>query len=225
MLLLGFFFAELSLLFILSQKLTSLLFIFLHRLTRSTKIATYCLSLLFFPGTLLHEFSHALMARFLFVPIYHMEFVPKLSGETIKMGSVSIAKSDIIRRLLIGVAPFFIGTAALLGILYLAVLNHLFENRLFIIIIGYLIFTIGNTLFSSKKDLEGAIEFLVIIAILAGLSYLLGFRFPALNLETIFANSLIKQLLQKGVFFLMVPVGIDLLCVIMLSILRQYEKK
>src|SRR5438105_14179391 len=135
MILAATFFAELFALFLLSRVLTRLLSVFFHRITRSQTITIYLIALLFFPGTLIHELAHFFMARLLFVPVANMEFIPKLNGSTVKLGSVSIARTDPIRRLLIGMAPFFIGTSILLGVLFLATRNNLFANRIFVMLI------------------------------------------------------------------------------------------
>ncbi len=181
------------------------------------------MAFIFFPGTLLHELSHALMAHLLFVPVHRMEFFPKLEGEHIKLGSISIEKTDILRSILIGMAPFLIGTSLLLILLFYGVKNHLFENLFVTIFLGYIVFEVGNTMFSSKKDLEGAIELLLLIASLVGACYLLGLRIPAINLEAILTNPLLKDVFQKGSIFLLVPLGLDLILIAPLNLLKSHK--
>lgn len=209
MLFAALFFIELFILFLLSRILTSSLSIFFFRIIRSKRFTIYLLAFLFFPGTLLHEVAHAAMARLLFVPVYHIEFLPKLEGDSVKLGSVSIAKTDHIRRLLIGMAPFLIGTISLLFIFFFTQKNQLFINAAVDCIVGYVAFEISNTMFSSKKDLEGAIELLLILFLVVGLLYLLGFRLPEIN-PTAYLNSRpIRQAFEKGDFFLSIPLFID----------------
>jgi hypothetical protein len=130
----------------------------------------------FFVGTVIHEFSHLIMANLLFVHTGKMELLPKLEGNTIRLGSVEIVKPDPFRRLLIGVAPFLMGTTIIILTLFSA---DFFDatHTLWIGILALLIvFQIGNTMFSSKKDMEGASFFLVLFIIAIVTLYLLGFR-------------------------------------------------
>jgi hypothetical protein len=70
-------------------------------------------SLLFFPGVLIHEFSHWLMAAVLGVRRLAFSLVPRrLDDGTLLMGYVVTEKSDILRGSLIGVAPLLAGAAA-----------------------------------------------------------------------------------------------------------------
>lgn len=207
------FLAELFLLFLLSRELTAQLSQFFYTVTKSKRLTIHILAFLFFPGTVLHEISHALVAGLSGVPVGKIEFVPVIHDDFVKLGSVQIGKTDFFRRFLIGAAPFFIGTSLLLGILYFLTKNHLLDNYLLIFLTGYVIFEIGNTMFSSRKDMEGAIELLVTILLLGIVFYLLGVRFPAVKIEDFFNQPLIKNTLSKGSLFLLVPLILDC-CVI-----------
>ena len=178
------------------------------------------MTLLFFPGTLIHELSHYLTAKLLFVRTYGIHLFPKLEGENLKLGSVSIEKPDFFRHLLIGMAPFFTGTSILLGILYLAAHNHLLNEPLYIVIIGYMLFEVGNTMFSSKKDMEGAIELLITVVIIIAIAYFIDIRFPSFNPDFIFSNPVVTQALEKGTLFLLVPIGIDILIIAFMRLIR-----
>jgi hypothetical protein len=218
MYLLILFFSELFILFLLSRSVTRGLSSFIYHHTKSKRITVFLLAFLFFPGTLIHELSHYIAAKVLFVRTYGMELIPKLDGENLKLGSVSLEKPDFLRHLLIGMAPFLIGTTILLSILYCAVDKQLFNNTFFIVIIGYLVFEIGNTMFSSKKDMEGAIELLLILIILGGGLYISGINFPFLDPTIILEKPIIEQLFEKGSLFLLAPIGIDLLIISVLKL-------
>lgn len=212
------FFTELFILFLLSKFVTSKLSQLFYRVTRSQTITINLLAFLFFPGTALHELAHFLMAALLFVPVGHMEFWPKIEGNTVKLGSVAVGQTDIFRRFLIGTAPFLFGTTLLIGMLLYAASNNLFNNTLFILLLGYASFEIGNTMFSSKKDMEGALELLGGLLFIGIVLYFLGVRLPVLNLESFFANPIVLQVFQQGSLFLLIPLGIDILLLIFLKI-------
>lgn len=178
------------------------------------------MSLLFFPGTVVHELSHMFMAIILYVPVGNLELIPKLVGQNLKLGSIQIAKSDPIRRVLIGMAPFLFGTTILIGVFYYVSTNKLFNNQIVILILGYLVFEIGNTMFSSKKDMEGALELMLVISILIAIFYFAGLRLSAMNPDVLFRNPLVEQTFQKASLYLTAPIGIDLIQIIILKLLR-----
>lgn len=148
-------------------------------------------AILFLPGTFIHEISHFLTALFLFVPVGQPEFMPVRYENGIKLGSVPIGKTDPIRRTLVGVAPILFG----LVILFLAV--YLIKN---IFVVGFVAFEIGNTMFSSKKDLEGVIP---VIAAGVAIGLVLYFMGVKINLEV---N---QEIFRRMDLFLLVPIGID----------------
>ncbi len=97
-------------------------------LTRHPAVTIGLFSLLLFPGVLLHELSHYLMARLLGVRTGRFSLLPTVLGDgTVRLGFVETAKVDFGRDALIGMAPLLTGgalTAYLgierLGFLYLA---------------------------------------------------------------------------------------------------------
>ena len=215
------FFVELFILFLLSHMLTRSISWAVYRITHRQTVAIQVLALLFFPGTLIHELSHAIMAGLLGVRVGEMEFVPKIDGNKVKMGSVQIGQTDFFRRFFIGAAPFFIGTLLLLSILYFASTNHLFANYYMIALIGYVVFEIGNTMFSSKKDMEGALELLLTITIIAIIFYLFGVRLPAINPDLFFNQPVVHEVLEKGCLFFLFPLGIDAVIILIFQIFRH----
>ena len=179
------------------------------------------MSFLFLPGTVIHEMAHAFMAILMGVNVGHMEFIPKLIGQSLKLGSVEIAHTDPVRRLFIGIGPFLFGTILILGAFFYATKMSLFDNQLFVIVISYCIFEIGNTMFSSKKDMEGAFEVIVALIFITLVVYFAGFRIPAMNPSIIFANPLLLQTFQKADIYLAAPIGIDILLIVIIKIFKH----
>lgn len=215
------FIFELASLFILSKLLTKSLLRLFFKITKNDKIAIGLLVFLFFPGTVVHEMAHFLSAGLLFVKTGSMELTPKITESEIRLGSVEIAKTDIFRRAIIGVAPVLFGLALIFGILYY--LQSLATNNPAIsLFLFYIIFTVGNTLFSSKKDLEGSAEFLLAFFVLI----LVLFILRILDLKVIFQvlqGPEIVNFFRNADFFLIVPILLDLIIVIFARFLAGKE--
>ena len=109
---------QLTLLFLLSSKTKYMLYNLFHRITGSKAIAISLLSLLIYPGVVVHELSHAITAVILFVPVRKIELVPEKTDDGIRSGSVTIAHTDPIRRTLVGIAPMFVGIVALWMVMF-----------------------------------------------------------------------------------------------------------
>lgn len=209
------FFLELAALFLLSRTLTRVLSQFFYHVTKSQHATITAIAILFFPGTLLHELAHAIMAGLMRVRVGEIEFMPKIHEDKVKLGSVQIAHTDPLRRFIIGAAPFFFGTLILLGILFYTIQNHFFGNYFLIVFVGYLAFEIGNTMFSSNKDMEGALELFGTIIVLLIVFYFLGIRLPAINPASILERPLVQEVFRQGSLFLLVPLAIDAVVILL----------
>lgn len=211
-------------LFFLSRTLTRAISGLLLSITRHQKITVYILALLFFPGTVLHEVAHYLMACLLVVPAGNMVLFPRLEGNGVRLGSVAIQKTDPFRRMLIGVAPFLFGSTILFCLLALALKEEYPIISFPMFAIGYVVFEIGNTMFSSKKDMEGAIELIGAFLILGILLYIFGLRIP--EEFFIFLNSSdATTLFQKGSILIGVPILLDLFIIVSLSFIKKVLTK
>lgn len=180
------------------------------------------MAILFLPGTFIHEVSHFLAAIALFVPAGKLELIPEIKGEQVKLGSVRIEKTDLVRRFLIGVAPFVFGTILIITTIYLILERQLFSAWWAIILTGYVVFEVGNTMFASRKDLEGSLRLFLILLVLYGVVTLLGASFPVIRLDPTILNKIILAF-EKASFYLAVPIGIDLATIFLLDFL--FSKK
>ena len=78
--------------------------------TRRPAFALGLFSVLFFPGVLLHEASHYLMAKVLWVRTRRLSLIPEVHPDgKMRMGYVEVAKVDIVRNSLVGIAPLLTG--------------------------------------------------------------------------------------------------------------------
>lgn len=79
-------------------------------ITRRPEMAIGLFALLFFPGVLLHELSHYLMARLLLVRTVGFSMIPQARADgSVQLGFVSVRKVDKLRDALIGLAPLLTG--------------------------------------------------------------------------------------------------------------------
>lgn len=208
------------LLFYFSRKLLNELFSLFYLTTRSRKISMHLLSFIVLPGTVIHEFSHLIMATLLHVKTGRLTIFPEFDqNQTIRAGSIMVAKSDPFRGTLIGLAPVLIGLTAL------GIIGHLFLIRVGIWLGSdplqfafylLLLFEIGNTMFTSKSDLQDAVIvgffFLGVGLLLHGLGVQISFVFPETFIEQL-QNS--AQSISMG---LIGAAGID---IIVLAIIRM----
>lgn len=155
------FFCEFIILFILSKILVQSLLSLFFNITKSKKATVILLSFLFFPGTVVHEFSHLLSAGLMLVRTGNLELTPQVTEGEIKLGSLEIEKTDIFRRSIIGIAPILVGLMVIFGTL-LYFQSTMYKNLITDVVVFYVLFEVGNTLFSSRKDLEGVIEVFIV---------------------------------------------------------------
>lgn len=208
----GLFIIEFILLFFLSRSLSNSIANFFYSLTKSKKLTIYILAFIFLPGTIIHELSHFLSAGLLFVHVGEIEFMPILNGDQVKLGSVEIGKTGILKRMLIGLAPVFIGLSLIIGLLWFFKDGIITTSSLWqTLLILYAVFEIGNTMFSSSKDLEGALTFfgtLLIVFLTFVITLFLTHNSISFQLE-ILNSSVFVELLKKADLFLSVPIFID----------------
>lgn len=203
------FLFEMILLFFLSREVTkSLSRLFLH-MFHSSSLMIHLLAFLFLPGVIIHELSHFLMASILFVPTGEIEFLPEIRGSEVKMGSVAIGATDPFRRFLIGVAPLLIGFFVIL-LLFWYITPVVFASWQTILLL-YGAFEVSNTMFSSKKDMEGALG-IIILFCLVGLA-LLVLRLPVVPVAmSLLSLPPVVLFFTHASWFFGIVLGIDFAC-------------
>lgn len=205
------FIAEILFLFFLSKRLQLAIFRGVFRVVKQRRPTIIIFSFLFLPGTFIHEVSHLLASLVLFVRFGKLELIPEeLEGGGLKMGSLEVAKTDPIRRLLIGAAPMFTGTAIILAVIYFIYTNSLMTSFAPLLLAVYTVFEIGNTMFSSRKDMEGSLLFVVLMASITIAFYLLGVRIS-------FTIPHFEEFIKMADAFLVVPIIIDVMALLLLT--------
>jgi ABC-type transport system involved in multi-copper enzyme maturation permease subunit len=211
------FFLEFVLLFLLSKILTKSLLRLFFSVTKNNKIAIGLLVFFFFPGTVIHELAHLLAAGLVFVKTGNMELMPKVVGNEIRLGSVEVVRTDPFRRAIIGVAPVLLGLFIIFGILFYLQAFPI-KNIVLYLFSFYIIFAVGNTLFSSKKDLEGAVEFLLAMLLLLSALFIVKIEIARAFFQLL-QKPETASFFRQADLFLVVPVLLDLLIVIFVRFL------
>ncbi|MCI0520344.1 MAG: hypothetical protein L0Z70_08825 [Chloroflexi bacterium] len=160
-------------------------------LTRRSEIAIALFSILFFPGVLLHEGSHYLMARLLGVRTGRFSLIPRpLPDGRLQLGYVETAAADFLRDALIGAAPLFSGLLlvayagwARLGLPQaweglsaggLAATAASVYQRPDFWLWFYLILTVSSTMLPSRSDRRAWLPMAIAFAALLGVSLWAG---------------------------------------------------
>lgn len=144
----------------------------------SKRMIVVIISILYEPGTIVHELSHYFVALLLNMHPQEVSIFPVIEENKIRLGHVLYQKNkgDFIRPILVGIAPIFGAMAVLMLIVYLKLFpgKELWETLLF----GYLILTITANMFSSAQDLVDIIYLVPVGLIIGLLLYLFPIAIP-----------------------------------------------
>ena len=157
-------------------------------------IAIIIYFLIMFPGILLHEASHWLMAQLLGLRTGKISIGPqKGRGGKVRLGSVQIAKSDPFRESLVGLAPLLAGSGLVL-LIGTVVFDLRTLSQAFVLgdvgwflelmvsfvkvpdfwIWLYLIFAISNAMLPSESDRRAWLPLAIFLVIIAAIMAIVG---------------------------------------------------
>ncbi len=171
-------------------------------------VLLYALPLL--PGVMLHEFSHWLIARLLGVKTAGMSLLPQRQRDGhVRLGSVTIYQTDVIRASLIGVAPLISGSLVVIlmgqwvfgvGALGEALQSGQVEAITLTLWSAlrapdmwlwlYLLFAVANAMLPSESDRETWPPVILFLAVVAVAAYILGFSSFLLDLAPLVTSAL-----------------------------------
>lgn len=186
---------SLFLLYLTRRKMTRELQKFVRRLGGENRTYVWLWSLIFLPGTLVHELSHFLVAAMTGAKTGKIEIFPRLpklylnppkglslpaskdSPSKTHLGYVQIQKLGPFRGFLVGTAPLLIGSILLIWLASIfkplsANLSELFTPMNLLTL--YFFFTIANSLFPSWSDVKQALPLIVMGVIVGVVLWLLG---------------------------------------------------
>lgn len=169
-----FFILQIIALYFFSRKTTNEFFYFLRTFTKNQKTVFILVSILFFPGTVIHEMAHYFFAVITNLRVREVKLFPEFHEGYIKLGRVLYEKKDFVRGIIVGIAPIII---ALFFFWWLGAFR-LFpnENPYLNLIFGYIVFAVSSTMFSSKQDLVDLIYIIPLFIIIGGLIYIFDIR-------------------------------------------------
>lgn len=201
-------------LYIFSRAVVKQLYSFFDIFIKSQKLVFLLVSILYFPGTIIHEMSHFFAAIILFLNVKDIRIFPEFEDDHIRLGSVVFEKRDFVRGILVGIAPFIF--AMLIFFTISAYSLYPTTNMGLNILFGYLIFAISSTMFSSKKDIVDLIYIVPLAIIIIGAVYLFDLNiFSLIKSESI--NKIIFGFFEKVNFYLFFSLVIN---IVLLGILK-----
>lgn len=163
-------------------------------LTRNRDAAILLYAVPLFPGVLLHELSHWVMAKLVFVKTGKVSLLPKRDRDGhVQLGSVTVERADPVRSSLIGIAPLISGSLVVLYLGYrmfgIGALEGALRTGDIAAIVGklvamlnvqdmwlwlYLLFVVANAMLPSPSDRETWLPVGLFLAVLVGLAYISG---------------------------------------------------
>ena len=175
----------------------------------------------FLPGTILHEISHFFAATILFLRVRSVSILPEWKGNYLKLGSVIYERKDLLRSILVGLAPLFGG----LAFFWFLAAFHLFpQNNLAMnILLGYLIFSVATNMFSSAKDLQDLIFILPLGLVAVGIIYIFNLKIDLVFNSAFWQN--IVKIFQQINIFLLISLGLEIILLGILKLMGLLIKK
>lgn len=211
----------LIILFFISRLSLQRLFHLLHRYINNNNMIYVGISILLFPGTIIHELSHAIMAMILQLKIHDIHIFPEWKNGQIKLGSVSYVKKDVFRSILVGVAPLFVGILALWWLYSLGLYNQ--ASPLQFIFINYIVFVISTTMFSSKQDMVDIIYAIPVIILIGGIIFV--FQIDSSQILSLIDVEPIMQFMYAIRAYLMIAIGIHTAIILFATTILALHKK
>ena len=158
------FIVQVYLLSILSNKLFNLLYQYLYRIFKKESTVVFVISLMFLPGTFIHELSHAITATLMGSRVTKFSIWPQVENGGIKMGYAQFIVLDVVRNTFIGISPLIFG----IMLLYILIINFFVVNIYLKILFIYLIFQVSNSMFLSESDIKD-LKLLSLVVLVLGL--------------------------------------------------------
>lgn len=178
------FLFEIFVIYKVSKKFQFLILRLSTRISKNPVFAAKFLGFFLLLGTFIHEFSHFITAKFLFLKTGAFFLKPELHDEkNIRLGFIEVEPSDPFRNSIVGIAPLIFGVV----IIYFLVSSIQFNNFSYIDILKLILISqISNSMFLSDSDIKHFKILLLIVLFLTLVFYYLNFYFLGFNFDTKF---------------------------------------
>lgn len=207
--------------FFLSRVTINQLYRFFRIFIKNDKAIFTLISLIYLPGTIIHEFSHFVTVIILFMKVREFTIIPQFQDNYIKLGSVIYEKKDPFRSIIVGLAPFFI----ILTCFWAAAILITFPtyNIVFDALLLYMVFVVSSSMFSSEKDLQDLVYLIPLLILIVGVIYVFD-----ININILLEDQAVQSIglfFQKINTFLLYSFLINIILIFMLKIFRYIMKK
>lgn len=189
------------------------IFFFLRRFFPNDKFVLALITLILFPGTLVHELSHFLTAMFLLLPVKSMSLLPTFESHEIKLGEVRFEKRDSLRGAIVGIAPFFFGVALLYSFFYFGVFPG--SSILYNVFMAYIIFSISSNMFSSPQDLKDTAIIIPISLLIGAIIYIFDIKLDM---------TLVNAIMKEANYYLFLVLAINVILFLLLRIINTTRR-
>lgn len=218
---------SLILLLLTKKKMTTNLGRLVHHLGGSQHTAIVIWSIIFLPGTLVHEISHFLFAALTGARTGKIDIFPEyLENKSqdegtvrVALGSVQTQKLNPIQGFLVGFAPFITGIALLIWLASLLQTSFSAENYALFLLEGYFFFTIANSFFPSWPDIKQTIPLIIIFLLISLLVWYFGFQ------VTLSSNSYVWTILDSLWKAVSISILLNLAIIGILYLLHRLTKR
>mgnify|MGYP001572894045 CR=1 FL=1 len=214
------FITSIFILYFVSRYMLTELFHFLHLFIRRRDVIFSTIAVIFLPGTILHELSHYIAATILFLQVGEVHIMPTWKENHLQLGRVTYKKTDVVRSIIVGVAPFF---GALFFFWFVGAF-HLFPHTHMIItlIFGYLLFSVSANMFSSRQDLVDLIYIIPLCLIAGTVFYITNIKISVAFPEVWLQNT--ADLLQRINIYITISVAIHIVMILVFKSLKLFRR-
>ena len=198
-------------------------------ITKNRLLIAKAVGYIFFIGTLVHELSHIIMARLLFVRTKNINLQTEIIDDRhIKYGTAEIEVTDPFRSNLIGIAPLIFG----ISLIYFLTLNINFNFLTWYDAIKlFLISQISNSMFLSDSDTKDLkVISIILLIILLPLLFInakysfFSFNETIISLKNFFFNSSFVLFLKNLNLIFLVTLILNLISNIFLNLLLKIKR-
>jgi len=198
-------------------------------ITKNRLFIAKAVGYIFFIGTLVHELSHIIMARLLFVRTKNINLQTEIIDDRhIKYGTAEIEVTDPFRSTLIGIAPLIFG----ISLIYFLTLNINFNFLTWYDAIKlFLISQISNSMFLSDSDTKDLkVISIILLIILLPLLFInakysfFSFNETIISLKNFFFNSSFVLFLKNLNLIFLVTLILNLISNIFLNLLLKIKR-